>query len=337
MLEILSSSRIPLKRYTADAPLAVINNQYFGRAFSSQSFYNRRIILSGGVSQPASPYPNNFRVITMATNGLSVESTVSVTGYDGSSPGSTLLNSTLWVAVGHNGAYQRYLHGRNALTGALITTTSNSPGTPQSHVKVAPYDNDRLFWGFGLDASGWLNQAYTYRISNNTWSALPSVNLPGETIYGQFTAQNTNDGRILVGLTANSRQLVFFKPSDNTYSLSKSFSYLIDPSVVSETTRGLAVSGTAVVGKYLLFFTQGLQSDNQNILSCVRYDTQLDDFSVIDLPGRSARWGSRVVIDDVNNLLYIIGGASQPPAVTSMAGVSKYAEAIAYPVSQFLI
>lgn len=337
MLEILSSLGTSLKRYTAAAPLAVISNQYFGRAFSSQSFYDRKIILTGGFAQPASPYPTNFRVITMATNGLSVESTVSVTGYDGSSPGSTLFNSTLWVAVGHDGAYQRYLRGRNAATGALITTTSNSPGTPQAYVKVAPYDNDQLFWGFGLSASGWLNQAYTYRISNNTWSALPVPNLPDETIYGQFTAQNTNDGRILVGLTFNSRQLVFFKPSDNTYSLSKSFSYLIDPGVVPEVNRGLGVSGTAVVGKYLLFFVQGLQSDNQNILSCVRYDTQLDDFSVIDLPGRSARWGSRVVIDDVNDILYIIGGASQPSSVTNLASSTKFAEAIAYPVSQFLI
>lgn len=337
MLEILTSLGVPFKRYTAAAPLAVISSQYFGRAFSSQSFYNRRIILSGGFAQPAAPYPVNFRVTTMATNGLSVESTLNVTGNDGTNPGSTLFNSTLWVAVGHDGAYQRYLRARNALTGALITTSSNSPGAPQIYSKIAPYDNDQLFWGFGLNASGWLNQAYTYRISNNTWSALPVPNLPGETIYGLFIAQTTNDGRILVGLTINSMQLVFFKPSDNTYSLSKSYSYLIDPSIVSETSRGLGSSGTAVVGKYLLFFVQGLQSDNQNILSCVRYDTQLDDYSVIDLPGRSARWGSRVVVDDVNGILYIIGGASQPTSVTGAASSTKFAEALAYPVSQFLI
>jgi hypothetical protein len=294
-------------------------------------------MVSGGFAAPANPYPSNFRVLTLSQDGLSTTTSISVTGNDGTGAVSFQMNDTAWIGMGNDGGYFRYIRVRNPITGALTLTTSNSPAVGQGYVKIAKYDSDRLFWGYGLGASGWTKDAYTYRISNNTWAALPSYPEEYGLVYGQFISQNLPDGRILIGFSDSLHSLIFFNPQTNQYSSSAPLTGIIDNAYLTNARLSPGTTATAVVGKYLLFFGQGFTQATSTILSCLRYDTETDKFSVIDFPTQAARWGARCVNDDSKQFLYLVGGLTQSGDVGPAASVNKFNQALVYPFSQFLI
>lgn len=337
MLEILSGQKSGIPRYTGSAPLAIITSQYLGRAYGTCTLQGSSLMVSGGFAAPANPYPSNFRVLTLSQDGLSTTTSIAVTGNDGTGAVSFLMNGTAWVGMGNDGGYFRYIRSRNPVTGALTLTTSNSPGTAQAYVKIAKYDSDRLFWGYGLSATGWTKDAYTYRISNNTWTALPSSPAEYGLVYGQFLSQNLADGRILVGFSSSLYTLIFFNPTTNQYSSSAPLTGIVDETYLTNSRLSPGTTASAVVGKYVLFFGQGFTQATSTILSCLRYDTETNKFSVIDFPTHAARWGARCVVDEDKQLLYLVGGLTQSGEVAPAGSVEKFSQALVYPFSQFLI
>lgn len=330
MLESLLTPAPRTPNYiTVPAPVAKITNAAFGRAFSTIGLSNNVLIMTGGIAQPATPFPTNFPVTTLASTGLSVQSSTNVNGNDGSTPGCAQIGNTLWVAVGNDGAQQRYFRSRNIQTGALLTTSSTSPGLAQEYAKVAAIDSDRLYFGNGYAGTAWTPNAHIYRISTNSWTPTSS---PGSGFsFGGFrvNAQIMSNGKILVGRNRGEGVFYLYDPASNTYGKTSSWFDIIQTSSPDSGTTFIDAA-TCVIGKYLFLFDQGYRESTKTQLGCLRYDCEKDWFDFIDFPGQAPRWGARCVVDSAKGYLYLVGGTTQPTTVISQTAATKFNEALVF-------
>lgn len=333
MLEALLNPTPRQPNYiTVSAPVAKITNAAFARSFSTIGKNGVYLTLTGGVGQLPNAYPTNFPLITLAADGLSVQSTTTANGYDGASPGSTQIGNTLWVAVGNDGVQQRYFRSRNIQTGALLTTSSTSLGLAQEFAKVSVIDSNRLYWGNGFAGSSWTPTAYTYSISSNTWTPIASPG-SGFSFSGfRAQAQTLSNGKILVGRNAGEGVFYLYDPVSNTYGRTANWLEFIQVPIEDAGTRYIDAA-TCVVGKYLFLFDQGYRTSTKGQLGCLRYDCEKDWFDFIDFPGIPPRWGARCVVDSAKGYVYLVGGSTQPTTVISIESSTKFQEALVFSVA----
>lgn len=333
MLEILTTSFGTVPQYTGSPTIGSVNNNNMGRALGAVYYYSGLIGQVGGFTSPDVPSTTTFPVTSLTPDGLASNSVNLFSGNDGGNCGSTLIGNRIWVALGQDGGFKRILQARNVFNGTVTNTATNTSAPVQRNVKVARYiDNDRLFWGLGYTGTEWDRTPYVYRISSNTWTPLPSVPDEYGVIGAFFEAQTLANGKILIGYSSLDYSLVFFDPYTNSYSKSTPV-----PGTSTTSSPGIITyCATAVVGEYLLLFGQGIEDNNQSILTCIRYNTETGKFSIINFPDRAPRWGARCAIDPVREHLYLVGGLTQA-VFTGVPTVPKYKGAIVYPFSQFLI
>lgn len=338
MLDIILSTPRQPTYFTAAPPLAKMTNSAFARAWFSIGLSAGKLIMTGGIGQPAQPFPSNFPLFTLAANGLSVSSvsTITANAYDGSAASGTQIGGTLWVATGHDGTWPRTMKSRNITNGNLNKLTSLSPGLGQTNTKVAAIDNDRIYWGNGETSTGWTPNAQIYRISTDSWVNVAS---PGTEFYFdgfRSAGVRLQDGRILCGRNRTQGAFYFYDPVKGTYSKSSDWNPIFQ---VTDNDLGTAFfdAASASVGKYLLMFDQGYRPSTKSNLGCLRYNIETDLYDFIDFPDQPARWGARCVIDETKGYLYLVGGTTQPTNMGVLPrDLTKYGEALVYPLSTFL-
>lgn len=334
---ILLAKKTGLIHHTSEPPIAIMTHSLLGRGNFTLGLSGTSLIMTGGYGQPANLYPSNFPRITLNAAGTGIAGAASVNGYDGSGPGSAQIGTSLYVAQGHDGAYQRYFKTRAISNGVQIATSANSPGAARTYPMVAAIDSDTLYWGGGSNASGWLRDAYKYTISSNSWTSIPQP--PEEFILNarRFDGKKMSNGKLVVGRTRGEDVFIIYNPTTNSYEKTSSWGDVLEIPSADITGTVFIDAATAVVGKYALFFEQGYAANTQSILSCLRYDCENDSFDVIDFPDQAPRYGARCAIDLDKGYLYLVGGSVQSTMLTAVDKTTKHANALVYPLSQFLI
>lgn len=326
MFELLMKSVVSggLPIYTADAPTSIPVDPNGLRANASMGLYNNIITMTGG-------YPTaSSSKITLSEDGLDISSSAVVTGTETGPSGACQVGSSLWVTL--NSSSTIILRQWSLVTSALVKNSVSTP-TVLSHYDpiICPIDSNRLFFGLGYSGATNRRIVSQYTISTNTWaSPFPQVPASMAITKGIFPAVKDTDNKIYCTTDSTSKSIVYFDIPTNTWALTPSYAEI---SNLLGTPDPFMYSGTVYLDPYVLFFAPGVSGTNANKFFCIRYNTQTKKYDAILLPGLVARYGTRILVDSVKGLLYVVGGA-----VSSNYGSNtKYNNMLIYPISQFLI
>lgn len=334
MLEHLIKSSKQIKVYNGPAA-TVINSSLMGRAYYAFGMNGLNMLISGGFSAPANPYPSTFTIITLAANGKSISSSQNITGYDGTNATSVSYGNSVYIAQGHDGAYQRYIKVRNITTGQVTATLPEPPGEKRVCSSLAFIDNDNLVWGLGFNATINCKDLYRYNLISKTWTRLADM-VPADPwiINSRFNAVMGSDGKIYTSNDSSDISVVKYDPENNKYLRTSSLRSFVTTANVATLLLDMA---TVAVGKYILFFGQLLESGFDTKMACYRYDTTTDTYTVFRLLDISARWGARAGYNPSLGLIYVVGGTQYPTTVNSAKDSPKFNGCLVYNASSFLV
>lgn len=333
MLENFIRSPKPIKVY--DGPTAtVINSPLMGRAYFALGMNGLNMLISGGFSAPTNPYPSTFTLIKLAADGKSIASSQVISGYDGTSASSVSYGNSVYIAQGHDSAYQKYIKVRNITTGTLTNTLPEPPGDKRISSSLAFINKDNLVWGLGFNATNICDDLYMYNLVSKTWTQLAHKPPTLSEANSRFNAVVGSDGLIYTSRDPNSASFVRYNPVTNTYSTTSSWESTITTTSIGTLFLDVA---TVSVGKYVLFFGQLLEAGVDTKMACYRYDTTTDTFTVFRLLEYSARWGARASYNPENGLIYVVGGTRYPTTVQTATDSLKFHGCLIYNASSFLV
>ena len=332
MFEISIGRSTPIVRQ-GPSVRSTISAPTLARANMACGYYNGAIVVSGGFAQPANPYPNNANLVTLSADRLSVASTAAPAGYDGTSTHSCPNGDRLWIAMGHDGAYQAYIKSRVISTGAVTGSNSSAcPGGGRLNASIYVENADSILYGLGHEATaGWRKDLWRYKPSNNSWTRTTDV---PATYYPNWFSEAIKgaDGQIYLATDNRELEIIRFNPTTNTWSRTASFVQFVGTGAY----RPMQEAGTVALGNYILFFKAGMFLSQQSSLCCYRYDTVNDSWDCLNLPGQPALYSPRAVADVASNKIFIIGGALQHEGVQTYNLSTKNANILVYNRSDFL-
>lgn len=331
MLEIQNGqSSLPIKM--GSPALRTISAGGLTRANMASGFFGDKILVSGGFGQPANPFPNNATMVTLNANRDAITATTNPAGYDGTSTHSSPIGDRLWIAMGHDGSYRNYLKSRTISTGAVVGGNSAAcPGPTRINSIIFANGADEIYYGGGYNPSGgWLDDWWLYKPSNNSWTPKASLGGTGKCIWFSEAVKGA-DGLIYGGVDYPALQLNRYNPVANTWSKTANFGKFVEPAVV----RPFSEAATAVVGKYVLFIQRGQLVPMQDKLYCYRYDTVMDSWDALEMPGRVPLFSARASIEPAKDLLYLYGGALAGEGTTAFDKSLKNSNLYVYRLSDF--